>query len=185
MPNQENEFTEDLASQLIFGGIGALGKLPVSINEMWPAGYGIATPGRIRLQYGIPESAGISSVMINTKIDSIVNIGLAAKAFPGCEIMVARKGIVIFNKAYGYQTYDNRISVKDDDLFDLASVTKVSATLPGLMLLNTNGKFSPEETLGHYLPFFKKLKQRKFFNEGYACSSVRTSCMDPILERDY
>jgi beta-N-acetylhexosaminidase len=152
---QENEYTEDLSAQLIFGGIGARGTLPVTINENWPSDFGINTQGNIRLQYGFPESAGMSTEILNRKIDSIVNIGLTAKAFPGCEVMAARKGIVIFQKTYGYQTYDNRISVRDDDLFDLASVTKVSATLPGLMLLDTEGKFTPDETLGYYLPYFK------------------------------
>jgi beta-glucosidase-like glycosyl hydrolase/CubicO group peptidase (beta-lactamase class C family) len=152
---QENDFTEDLSAQLLFGGIGARGKLPVTINEMWPYDFGIITPGNIRMQYGIPESAGMSSVFLEKKIDSIISVGLTLKAFPGCEVMAARKGIVVFQKTYGYQTYDNRISVREDDLFDLASVTKVSSTLPGLMLLDTEGKFSPEETLGGYLPFFR------------------------------
>ncbi|HUX55718.1 MAG TPA: glycoside hydrolase family 3 N-terminal domain-containing protein [Bacteroidales bacterium] len=153
---QENEYTEDLSAQLIFGGIGARGSLPVTINDKWPFDFGIITPGNIRLQYGIPESVGMSSDILNSKIDSIINIGLAAKAFPGCEVMAARKGVVVFQKTYGYQTYDNRVTVQEGDLYDLASVTKVSATLPGLMLLNTEGKFSPDETLGYYLPDFKK-----------------------------
>ena len=108
------------------------------------------------MQYGFPENAGMSSEILNSRIDSIVNVGLSAKAFPGCVVMAARKGIVIFRKAYGYQTYENRIAVRDDDLYDLASVTKVSCALPGLMLLNTEGKFSPDETLGHYLPDFRR-----------------------------
>jgi beta-N-acetylhexosaminidase len=152
---QENGITEDLSAQLIFGGIGAHGALPVRINDKWPSDFGIITPGNIRLQYGLPENAGISSEKLNFKIDSIVNIGLSAKAFPGCEVMIARKGIVIFQKTYGYQTYDNRVSVMEDDMFDLASVTKISAGLPGLMLLDSEGKFSPDETLGNYLPYFK------------------------------
>lgn len=152
---QENDYTEDLSAQLIFGGIGARGALPVTINEKWPSEFGIITPGNFRLQYGIPESVGISSEYINRRIDSIVNIGLTAKAFPGCEVMIAIKGIVILQKTYGYQTYENRVSVLEDDLFDLASVTKISAGLPGLMLLDTEGKFSPDETLGYYLPYFK------------------------------
>jgi beta-N-acetylhexosaminidase len=152
---QENEYTEDLSAQLIFGGIGARGALPVSINENWPSDFGIITPGNLRLQYGIPENAGMSSEILERKIDSIANSGLNSKAYPGCEVMVARKGIVVFQRTYGYQTYDNRIPVQEDDLFDLASVTKVSAALPGLMLLDTEGKFSPDETLGSYLPYFK------------------------------
>lgn len=152
---QGNDFTEDLSAQLIFGGIGADGTLPVTINEKWPSGFGIKTPGNLVLQYGLPESAGMSSEILNTRIDSVVNAGLAAKAYPGCVVIAARRGIVVFNKAYGFQTYDNRIAVKDDDLYDLASVTKISSTLAGLMLLNTEGKFSPDKTLGFYLPDFK------------------------------
>ncbi|MBK9389202.1 MAG: serine hydrolase [Bacteroidetes bacterium] len=152
---QENKDTEELSAQLIFGGIGARGSLPVSINEKWKSEYGIITPGNLRLQFGIPESAGISSSVLNYKIDSIVNAALLAKAFPGCVVMAARKGIVVFHKAYGYQTYDSRTPVKEDDLFDLASVTKVSASLPGFMLLDSEDRFSPDNSLGSYLPYFK------------------------------
>ncbi len=153
---QENEYTEDLSAQLIFGGIGAKGSLPVTINNKWHADYGILTPGNLRLQYGVPESVGMSSAILNSKIDSIVRAGLLARAYPGCVVMAARKGVVVFSKAYGFQTYDNRIAVREDDLYDLASVTKISSTLAGLMLLNTEGKFSADETLGHYLPDFKR-----------------------------
>lgn len=153
---QENAYTEDLAAQLIFGGTGAKGSLPVTINSKYPAGYGITTTGGLRLGYGPPESAGLNSSYLNRKIDSIAWHGINAGAYPGCEIMVARKGIVIFQKIYGYQTYDNRIAVLEDDLFDLASVSKITGPLPGLMKLNEEGRFSPEETLGHYLPYFRK-----------------------------
>jgi beta-N-acetylhexosaminidase len=153
---QENEYTEDLCAQLIFGGIGAHGKLPVNINQFWPSGFGIVTPGGLRVSYGLPENAGLSSENLTRKVDSIANSGIKAKAYPGCEVMIARKGIVIFRKAYGYHTYENRIEVRDEDLFDLASVTKISSTLAGLMLLDSEGKFSPEKKLGDYLPDFRK-----------------------------
>jgi beta-N-acetylhexosaminidase len=152
---QENKFTEDLSAQLLFGGIGARGALPVTINEFWPYDTGILTPGNIRMQYGPPESAGLSSVILEEKIDSIANSGLKAKAYPGCEVMVARKGTVVFHKTYGYHNYDNRIKVQKDDLYDLASVTKVSSTLAGLMLLDSEDKFSPDETLGNYLRYYR------------------------------
>jgi beta-N-acetylhexosaminidase len=153
---QENNYTQDMSAQLIFGGIGAKGFLPVTINEKYPAGYGILTPGNIRLQFGIPESAGFSSDMLESKIDSIANFGISAGAYPGCEILIARKGIVIFSKTYGFQTYDNRVQVLEDDLFDLASVSKISGPLPGLMLLDSMNLFSPDEKLGTYLPDLRK-----------------------------
>jgi beta-glucosidase-like glycosyl hydrolase/CubicO group peptidase (beta-lactamase class C family) len=153
---QENNYTEDLSAQLIFGAIGAKGLLPVTINDKWPSGFGINTPGNLRLKYGLPENAGMSSEILNSSIDSIVNAGLKANAYPGCVVMAARHGVVVFHKAYGFQTYDKRIPVREDDLYDLASVTKISSTLAGLMVLNTEGKFSPDKTLGYYLPDFKK-----------------------------
>ncbi len=67
---QENDYTEDLSAQLIFGGIGARGSLPVTISEKWKSGHGITTPGNIRMQYGLPESAGMSSEILESKIDS-------------------------------------------------------------------------------------------------------------------
>lgn len=152
---QENSFTEDLSAQLIFGGIGAKGFLPVTINERYPEGFGIITPGNLRLKYGIPESVGVSSELLASKIDSIAEYGISVGAYPGCEIMIARKGEVIFQKTYGYQKYDNRSAISENDLFDLASVTKISAPLPGLMLLNSTGKFSPDKKLGEYLPVFR------------------------------
>ncbi len=152
---QENGYTEDLSAQLIFGGIGGSGKLPVTINSKWPAGHGIITPGNLRLRYGIPENAGLSSRNLQRKIDSIALSGLKLKAYPGCEVMISRKGIVVFHKVYGYHTYEGRTPVAKDDLFDLASVTKISSTLAGLMLLNSQGKFSPDGKLGDYLPYFR------------------------------
>lgn len=158
---QENSFTEDLSAQLIYGGIGGKGILPVTVNQKWPAGHGIITQGNLRLKYGIPENAGLSTEKLSRKIDSIALMGLKAKAYPGCQVMVARKGTVVFWKTYGFHTYENRITVRKDDLFDLASVTKVSSTLAGLMLLDSEGKFSPDRTLGEYVPFFRKSNKEK------------------------
>lgn len=152
---EENDYTEDLSAQLIFGGTGAAGTLPVTINERWQAGFGLKTTGRQRLQYGFPENAGLSSALLHARIDSLAETGLAAQAYPGCEVIVARKGIVVFHKTYGYQTYDKRAAMEKGDLFDLASVTKISSSLPGLMILETEGKFSTEALLGDYIPEFR------------------------------
>jgi beta-N-acetylhexosaminidase len=153
---QDNNFTHDLSAQLIFGGIGAKGLLPVTINKKYPKGYGIVTQGNLRMQYGIPESAGLNSEVLKRQVDSLANYGISAGAYPGCELMVARKGIVVYQKTFGFQTYENRTSVSEEDLFDLASVSKISGALPGLMLLNSEGKFSPDEKLGTYLPDFRR-----------------------------
>ncbi|MCU0456871.1 MAG: serine hydrolase, partial [Bacteroidales bacterium] len=128
LSHQDNDYTEDLSAQLIFGGIGARGMLPVTVNEKWKAGHGILTPGGVRMQYGLPENTGLSSALLREKVDSIVTAGIEAGAFPGCEVMIARKGMVVLHNTYGYQTYEQRNRVQKDDLYDLASVTKVSST---------------------------------------------------------
>ncbi len=142
--------TERLSAQLIFGGIGGGGRLAVAIGDQFHEGHGISTPGGLRLQYGYPENAGLSSGQLNYAIDSIVTRGLEAAAYPGCQVIVARKGTVIFHKAYGHHTYDKRVEVRKNDLYDLASVTKVSGPLSGLMMLEGMGKFSYQDRLGDY-----------------------------------
>ncbi len=152
---QNNNYTQQVAVQVIFGALGASGRLPVTINETYPEGMGIKTPGNLRLQYGFPENAGISSVSLTSKIDSIVRAGIDSIAFPGCQVLIARKGIVVFNKCYGFHFYDSTEAVTESDLWDLASVTKVSAGTASLMLLDSRGLFDPDKTLGYYLPWYR------------------------------
>jgi beta-glucosidase-like glycosyl hydrolase/CubicO group peptidase (beta-lactamase class C family) len=152
---QDNSYTHQTAVQVLFGALGASGRLPVTVNAAYPEGYGIKTPGGIRLQFGFPENAGLSSERLMSKVDSIVQKGLDTLAFPGCQVLIARKGVVVLNKCYGFHLYDSTEAVKEHDLWDLASVTKVSAATPSLMLLNDRGLFDPDKTLGEYLPWFR------------------------------
>jgi len=109
----------------------------------------------IRLKYTIPEEAGIRSDRINRQIDSIVTQALDQKAFPGCNVLVAKDGKVIFHKAYGYHTYDRIIPEKEDDLYDLASVTKITGGLPAWLKLYDAGKVNPDEPVSTYYPEWK------------------------------
>ncbi len=151
----QNPMTENLSAQLIFGGIGGSGRLPLALSDSFPKGHGLATSGGLRLQYGLPETAGLNSTYLNPAIDSIVNEGLEAGAYPGCQVIVARKGAVVFHKAFGYHTYNKRIKVRKDDLYDLASVSKISGPLSGLMKLEGLGKFSYQDQLGDYCEAMK------------------------------
>ncbi|NLD62691.1 MAG: serine hydrolase [Bacteroidales bacterium] len=152
---QDNSYTQQVAAQVLFGAIPASGKLPVTVNETYPAGTGIKTAGNLRLQFGYPENAGLSSVRLFSKVDSIVKEGLDTLAYPGCHVLIARRGVVVLNKCYGFHLYDSTEAVSEHDLWDLASVTKVSAATPSLMLLNDRGVFDPDRTLGYYLPWYR------------------------------
>ncbi|WP_262386050.1 glycoside hydrolase family 3 N-terminal domain-containing protein [Hymenobacter sp. BT491] len=158
---QESKNAQDVTAEIIFGGISAVGKLPVSVTDRYTNGYGLTTKGGIRLSYGYPEDAGMNP-NFELRVDSLMNQALAAKAFPGCEVLVARKGRVVLRKSYGTHSFADSPSqagkpsrpVLNTDIYDLASVTKVSATLPSLMKLQDEGKFNPDMTMGQLFPEF-------------------------------
>ncbi len=153
---QDGSLFQELAAQVIFGGIGATGKLPVNVNEYFKLNDGIKTSGGIRLRYTLPEAAGMNSKVLDKKIDSIALTGIREKAFPGCQVLAAHKGAIIFHKCYGFHTYDNLIPVKKTDLYDFASVTKITGPLPALMKLYDNEKFDLNEKFIYYWPDFKR-----------------------------
>lgn len=148
---QENEWTQDVASQIIFGGKGAQGRLPVTVSSSFKAGDGLSTEGGFRLGYSVPEKAGVNSEKLS-KIDSLVQLAIEEKAIPGAQVLVAKEGDIIYRKSFGYHTYDKLVPVENKDLYDLASVTKISTALAAFMKLKGEGKFDENKTLGTYLP---------------------------------
>lgn len=161
MPYQLTNYTEELAAQLIFGAIGASGKLPVTVNQRFRAGDGIPVQSIGRLKYTIPEEVGVDGRYLTRQVDSLVNVGITQGAFPGCVVQMAKDGKIIFRKAYGQHTYDASLGAEPkpiqlDDLFDMASVTKVSTSTPALMRLVDEGKFNLDGKMADYLPGFKK-----------------------------
>ncbi len=154
--NQNTPVAQELAAQLLFGGIGASGKLPVSIGPRYPLNEGITIQQPIRLKYTLPEEVELNSAKFNGSVDSIVNNALKNKAFPGCNVLIAKDGKVIFRKAYGFHTFEERIPSQLDDIYDLASVTKVSGALPAFMKLYEEGKYQLDEPFSTYWPDWRK-----------------------------
>ncbi|AXT63611.1 beta-N-acetylglucosaminidase [Aquimarina sp. AD10] len=154
MAYQNSEVSQEKAAQMLFGGIGAKGKLPVSLGEDFPVGTGIETRSLNRLTYGLPESVGMNSYKLK-RIDSIVDRTLKEKMAPGLQLIVARKGKVVFNKNYGYHTYNKLRKVKGTDIYDLASLTKILATLPLVIEMKDKGIVSLDTRVGEMLPSFK------------------------------
>ncbi|MFA5328979.1 MAG: glycoside hydrolase family 3 N-terminal domain-containing protein [Prolixibacteraceae bacterium] len=152
---QDDDETEELAAQLIFGAIGANGKLPVRVSDLFPINSGLEIRPIQRLKYSIPEEVNIDSDFLNRKIDSLANLGIQEKAFPGCQVLIARNGTVILEKSYGFFTYDNIDSVRNDDLYDLASVTKVTAALPAVMKLYDEKRINLDKPFAEYFTEFK------------------------------
>jgi beta-glucosidase-like glycosyl hydrolase/CubicO group peptidase (beta-lactamase class C family) len=141
--------TQEIAAQMLFGGVGANGKVPVSAGE-FDAGTGFNTHA-IRFSYGEPIDVGMDMGRL-AEIDSIAMNAIKKKATPGCQILIVKDGKIVWNKAYGHHTYDNKQEVKTTDIYDLASLTKVVATLPAIMQLVDEKKITLDGTLGMYLP---------------------------------
>ncbi|WP_223808756.1 glycoside hydrolase family 3 N-terminal domain-containing protein [Rufibacter hautae] len=151
---QENELTQDVAAQIIFGGVGAKGKLPVNVSAYFKINDGLKTDAGLRLAYTQPEAVGLRSEDF-AQIDTLVNQAIRAKGTPGAQVLVAKNGKVIYAKSFGYHTFENQTPVKNTDLYDLASVTKITTALAAFMKLNGEGKFDVDKTLGEYLPLMK------------------------------
>ncbi|GAB3307216.1 glycoside hydrolase family 3 N-terminal domain-containing protein [Hymenobacter tenuis] len=159
---QESRNAQEVAAEVIFGGVSASGKLPVTVSDRFSYGTGLATQGGMRLRYSFPEAVGMNN-NLEARVDSIMNGAVAAQAFPGGEVVIARRGVVVLRKSYGTHSFQNSPAqagkpsrpVRNTDLYDLASLTKVTAALPALMKLQEAGKFSPDMTLGQLFPEFQ------------------------------
>ena len=152
---QNNAISQTVVPQVIFGAIGSKGKLPVSIEEHFKVNEGIETLAIQRLGFEIPENVGMDSKIL-TKIDSIAKFAIDKKMTPGLQVVVARKGKVVYQKSFGNHTYEEGAEkVKNTDLFDIASLTKIIGTLPNIMQEFDKGNLTLETKLKAMLPVFK------------------------------
>lgn len=153
---QDDKDAQELAAELVFGATNANGKLPVSVKDFYAIRSGIEVQNIKRLKYTLPEEVKINSVILQHLMDSIAQYGIAQKAFPGCQVLIAKNGKVILNNCYGYFTYDNQHAVQKDDLYDLASVTKITAPLPAIMKLYDEKTIKLNVPFSDYFTEFKK-----------------------------
>ena len=150
-------FSEDAPSQrraaeALMGHYLVQGKLPVTVSTRAPAGRGLPGDNLLRLGYDPPEHVGMSSDTL-AQIDSIMAEMIREKAAPGGQVLVVRHRKVVYEKAFGRQTYaPESPEISPATLYDLASVTKVTATTLAMMKLRDEGQIKLDEDLGLYLP---------------------------------
>ncbi|MFV8343834.1 glycoside hydrolase family 3 N-terminal domain-containing protein [Flavobacterium sp. XS2P39] len=151
---QNSAIAQVVSAELIFGAIEAKGKLPVSIHTSFKVNDGLVTEKLDRLGFTTPENVGMDSNILS-KIDGIANKAISSRMTPGIQVLVARKGKVIYQKSFGHHTYDKTIKVENSDIYDVASLTKILATLPNVMLQYDQQKINLETTLGSMSPIFR------------------------------
>lgn len=146
-----DEEAQSIAAQILFGARGAEGTLPVTVGN-FKYGDGECTQSDLRLKYGNPLEVNMDIAKLK-KADAIIYKAIDDKIFPGAQLLVAKDGNVIYEKAYGFHTYDAKIATKTTDLFDIASITKVTATVPLIMKMQEQGKINIHKKLENYFSY--------------------------------
>lgn len=150
---EDDDITQTVAADLIAGRLQAKGKLPVTVCESLKFGDGLVIK---RLLPGVPAAAlGFKQAQLNDAIDAVMYDAIRQQAIPGGVVLVAKDGKIVFERAYGYLTYDSTEPVYPETIYDLASVTKIMATTVSVMKLYDEGKIDLQKTLGDYLPWVK------------------------------
>lgn len=148
---EDDAIFQQAAFDWLTGKFAAKGTLPVSVCN-FKYGTGNLVFEDNALPFTTATALNISDSILY-KVDSIANAGIFNRAFPGCVVLAAKDGKVFLNKAFGFMAYDSLEPVKTSTIFDLASVTKISATNVSVMKLYEEGKLDLFKTLGDYLPW--------------------------------
>lgn len=141
----------DYVAQAIFGGRALVAKLPVDVSAKYKRGSGFTT-AVTRLTYTVPEELGINSADLQKPVDAIIAEAIAQRATPSAVLMLIKDGKVIMDQAFGSHTYDGTRPTKTTDIYDLASVTKTTATTPAVMKLYEENKLKLDTPVSAYIP---------------------------------
>ncbi|MEM1215745.1 MAG: serine hydrolase [Bacteroidota bacterium] len=108
-----------------------------------------------RLGHAPPEIAQIDRSQLD-RIDRYVQRAIRKRAIPGCQVLVAKNGKIVYDKTFGYHTYKKEQAVRPTDVYDLASITKAAGTTLGLMRLYEQGEISFNARLRDYLDVYDR-----------------------------
>ena len=148
---QNSVLAQEKVAQLIFGAISAKGILPVTVNESYPVNTTVKVKSLSRMGYSLPERVGLNTTKL-AKVDELVKIGLDSLMFPGAQVLIARKGKVVYNKGFGKPTYNSKEKITSDHIYDLASLSKILGTLPMIMKMEEEGTIALNNTFQQLIP---------------------------------
>ena len=154
---EDTQYAVNAVVDVMVGKLNPTGKLPVTINKKYKVGDGLSFEGMLT-----PESLSVELIDNDyiKEIDSIALDGIKIGAYPGCQIFAMKDGKVIYDKCFGHFTYNNDHEVQSDDVYDIASLTKVFATTFAIMKLYDEGKISLESKLSDYFPYLKNTNKK-------------------------
>lgn len=161
LAHSAGEEVQQRTAQILYGDAPATGRLSTAFGTLFPAGAGIdvTPPAAVHV---IPEEYGMDSRVL-ARIDTIAEEGIREGAYPGCQVVIWKEGREMYNKAFGTYTggtADDARPVTPTSVYDLASLTKTTATLLAVMKLYDQGRLSLTDRLSDYLPFLKDTDKR-------------------------
>ena len=208
---QNNMISQEIMADLLTGIRTFKGKLPVS-NNFYPVNHGISIDKNNTLGYSRPVYEGFDHKKLSY-LDSIAISAIDSMMAPGIQILVSKKGKIVYNKSFGYHTYKKLNKLENKHVFDLSSITKILATMPlviqeyeaGSLSLNTKlkqlfpnkkladkGEITLKEMLSHYarlkpwIPFYEEtLNSREKPKTRFYKTNSRSSFSTPVTENLY
>ena len=143
-----SEAAQLFMAEVLMGREKATGRIPVEVKDYRKPGDMVCLE---KTKVYRPEDYGMDSIVLS-KIDEIALEGIKAKAYPGCQVLILKDGIPVYDKCFGHFTYGESKAVEPDDLYDIASLTKTTATLLAVMKLYDEGKFGLTDHISKYVP---------------------------------
>lgn len=145
----DNSLTQEYAAQALFAGIPVDGRLPVDLPGIAPLGAGVSY-GKTRLGFATPYQKGMKPALTDS-LDRLVKKLIADGGMYGCQLLVAKDGDIVYDKNFG-TTSSAGVKVKSTTVYDLASVSKATGTLPGVMKAYDMGLFGLDDFMSTHIP---------------------------------
>ena len=163
---QDNDAVLNAVMAVLTGKQGAHGILSVSTSKFncgdgiiapdypvsMPASAPVLKTGSLSIDQ-IPLPKGTIEVKYERMLDSVAKLGIEQKAYPGCQILAMKDGKVVYDKCFGTFTYDSSAKVAPEDVYDVASLTKIFASTLAIMKLYEDTLLDINKTLGDYFPY--------------------------------
>ena len=146
--HSDSEDVQRFVADVMVGREKTTGKISVEVKDYRMPGEGVDLEQTKEYR---PEDYGMDSSVLS-KIDEVALEGIKAKAYPGCQVLILKDGAPVYDKCFGTFTYEDERKVTPDDLYDIASLTKTTATLMAVMKLYDEGKFGLTDPISKYVP---------------------------------
>ena len=142
---------QQFVAEVMMGREKATGRISVEVKDYRLPGEGVDLESTKKYR---PEDYGMDASVLS-KVDEIALEGIKAKAYPGCQVLIMKDGLPMYDKCFGTFTYEDSKKVEPEHLYDIASLTKTTGTLLAVMKLYDEGKFGLTDPISKYVPAMK------------------------------